>query len=105
MSKQRATFSRFSSEFDGIREYYLDDGTEVPLETIRDNTATNKPGYDIEVGGKPWSFNFTFDIYYGINKRIAHYKLPVYSLGWLLAVLVCLVHKLTARLGRIGRQR
>lgn len=93
-NEQRATFTRFSSEYDGPRTYYVDTGEEVPIRFVESNENA-KPLYDIEVGGKKWSFNFTFDLYVDVHQRLAHFWFPSYWGGHILIALpVILAHKL-----------
>lgn len=91
----RPTFTRFSSEYDGPRQYYLDDGSEVPVKPLDQNSEAYTPTYDVEVNGKPWSFNFTFDVYVDIHKRIAHFWFPFYWGGQFFMILpIVKLHKL-----------
>lgn len=101
----RTTFTRFSSEFDGPRQYYVDDGSEVPIKSLEDSVATYKKSYDIEAGTtKGRWFKHDFKAYYDIHTQVAHIKSRRYWTGWLLTVGVCLGHKLTTWLGLTGRQ-
>lgn len=70
----------YGIEYNGSRnsivEHTNDDGSEVPIKPLEDNTMTHKPSYDIEV--KDRSPNYPdrkyneFHVYYDIHTQIAH---------------------------------
>lgn len=99
-TEERTIITRFSSEWDGPRQFYLDTGEEVPIDSIKANVGRKPAAYDSEVSGKPWSFSFTFDIYYNIHQRIARVWVPSYWFGvFFVQIPIIKLHKLGKRLG------
>ena len=64
--------------------YYDKAGFRIPLV---EQLVDYKPQYDQEISGKPWSFNFKFDVYVDVHKKIISFWFPSYWLGQLLVTL------------------
>lgn len=73
MSNERKTFTRFSSEYDGMREYYLDDGSEVPIHFTEPKEYI--PEYDFETSSiKHWWFKNESVLYLDVHTEIARFR-------------------------------
>ena len=81
-SKKVARVSYSDEHPNGI--HYDTDGNQI---AYVEELVEYKPIYDIEVSGKPWSFNFKFDVYVDVHAKVISFWFPSYWLGHLLVAL------------------